>query len=339
MFLICFGTRPEIIKLFPLILEFKSRNVPYKTLFTGQHKDLNKMFSNLIPSYDYELSVMNKNQSLNSLTSNILLQSEEIIKNNDFKYIIIQGDTSTSYTLALSAFYHKIKIIHVEAGLRTGNKYEPFPEEINRKMISTIADIHFVPTELSKNNLLKENYLDNIFVVGNTIIDALRIMNIKPKKKDYVVVTLHRRENRDKLDILLKQIDNIPFEIIIVKHPSIDDELYKKYLKNVKILKPLPYLDFLTLIAECKFIISDSGGIQEESTYFKKKILICRNVTERPEVITSGYGKLIGSDIINNLEWAMKPLHNETESPFGDGYSCKKMLNILIDKYINARPN
>jgi UDP-N-acetylglucosamine 2-epimerase (non-hydrolysing) len=340
MFLFCFGTRPEIIKLFPLIQEFKEYNIPFKILFTGQHKDLHKNFHNLIHKYDFELSVMVKGQPLNLLVANILTQTEPIFQNNKFTHIVVQGDTATSYALALSAFFHKTKIIHIEAGLRTYHKYQPFPEEINRRMISHIADIHFVPTELSKNNLLKENINhQHIHIVGNTIIDALRLMEIPSINSNKVIVTLHRRENRDKLGVLLDQINKISFQhkfkIIVVKHPSITNETYKKYLNDsIKIIDPLPYIDFLKLLAQSKFIISDSGGIQEECTYFKKKILICRNFTERPEVIDSGFGILVGDNIIDNIKWAMKPLHKYKNNPFGDGFASRKIINVLLNKDI-----
>jgi len=269
--------------------------------------------------------------------ANILTQSEPIFE-NEFSHIIVQGDTATSYALSLSAFFHKVKVIHIEAGLRTYHKYEPFPEEINRTMISHIADIHFVPTKLSADNLLKENINHkDIYIVGNTIIDAIRLMNIEPSKSNNVIVTLHRRENRDKLEILLSQINTISFQhpslkFIVIKHPSISNKKYREYLNDsIKILDPLPYLTFIKLVASCRFIISDSGGIQEEVTYFKKKILICRNVTERPEVVTAKFGKLVGDNIVNNVKWAMLSLKKEVlkKSPFGDGYSCEKIVNIL----------
>ena len=335
MYLICFGTRPEIIKLFPLIREFKIRKVPFKTLFTGQHKDLQKSVSKLIPHYDYQLNVMIKGQSLNMLVSNILTQSEPILVNNKFKCIIVQGDTATSYALALSAYFHKIKIAHIEAGLRTYHKYQPFPEEINRRMISHLADYHFSPTKEAYDNLIKENISHrHIFVVGNTIMDSLRLMNINTYNSNIIIVTLHRRENRDKLSVLLNQINDLSFkhkfDILVIKHPSIKEEIYREYLNDsIKTINPLPYLDFLNVLAQCRFVISDSGGIQEEVTYFKKKILICRNFTERPEVITAGYGKLVGDNIIENIKWALKPLKNNQEYPFGNGYSSKKILNIL----------
>lgn len=341
MILICFGTRPEIIKIFPLIKECIQKKIKFKTLFTGQHKDLQKDFSNLIKNIDFQLSVMMKGQSLNSLISNILNQSDPIFENNHFNYILVQGDTATSYGLALSAYFHKIKVIHIEAGLRTYHKYQPFPEEINRRMISHLADIHFAPTNLSYNNLVQENVNhQHIHIVGNTIIDALRLMNIKSTKNNDVIVTLHRRENRDKLNILLQQINQISnkhptLNIIVVKHPSINNQEYRKYLTNnqIKIIDPLPYLDFLKILSNCFFVISDSGGIQEEVTFFNKKILICRNFTERPEVITSGFGKLIGENIIDNIDWVLKPLDIKQQAPFGNGYTSAKIIKILKTQY------
>lgn len=338
MYLISIGTRPEVIKLFPLITEFKNNNIDFKTLFTGQHKNLQKTVSNLIPKFDFELNVMKKGQSLNSLMGNILKETDKIFKNNKFNYVIVQGDTASSFAIALSAFYYKIKIIHIEAGLRTHNKYEPFPEEINRKMLSHIADLHFVPTEISKTNLLNEKINEeNIYIVGNTIIDALRLMKIKCTRENKVIITIHRRENRKYLELLYKQINEISkkyklFNFIVIKHPSISDNIYNKYLTNVTLIDPLPYSDFLKLLSKCIYVISDSGGIQEEVTYMKKKILIVRNITERPEVVNFGYGKIVGININinNNIEWAMKPLDKNTnEYPFGDGYSSSNIVKIL----------
>lgn len=338
MILIAFGTRPEVIKLFPLIIELQQQNIPFKILFTGQHKDLFKSFEKLIPKPDYQLSVMIKNQPLNLLVANILTQSEPIFSDSDqnFSHVIVQGDTATSYALALSAFFHKIKIIHIEAGLRTYHKYQPFPEEINRTMISHLADYHFVPTKCGYDNLIKENINhQHIHIVGNTIMDSIRLMGIESQNLNIVIVTLHRRENRDNLGILFNQINTLSFKhprlkIIVITHPSIPNTKYREYLNDsIKLLKPLPYFAFLKLISECRFIISDSGGIQEEVTYFKKKILICRNVTERPEVVESGFGKLVGDNIIDNVRWALKPFKHYIESPFGDGHSCRKIVEIL----------
>jgi UDP-N-acetylglucosamine 2-epimerase (non-hydrolysing) len=283
---------------------------------------------------------MKDNQSLSNLISSILHEVDKIFEVNIFKYVIIQGDTATSFAVSLSAFFHKITIIHIEAGLRTYNKYEPFPEEINRKLISNLADYHFTPTVNAYNNLLSENIKKNIHCVGNTIIDMLRLINIEiihPNNANKIIITLHRRENQAYFIDLFKQINNIAmkyntFEYIVIKHHSISDNIYYKYLiqSNIKIIDSLPYLDFIKLLAQSKFIISDSGGIQEEITFLKKKILICRNVTERDEIITLGFGKLVGHNISDNIEWAIDYNCNLNYiNPYGDGYASKKIIDIL----------
>ena len=209
MFLICYGTRPEIIKVFPLIQKMKDNNINFKTLFSGQHRDLYENFKELIPKPDYVLNdIMEHNQTLNKLSSKILLKIDNILKiNKKIKYILVQGDTTTAFSIALSAFYHKIKVIHLEAGLRTHNKYSPYPEEMNRKLISNIADIHLCPTTISANNLRNEGIKNGVYLVGNTVVDSFNyiygnskiptnIENLIKNIKNYYLVTLHRRENR-----------------------------------------------------------------------------------------------------------------------------------------------
>ena len=208
MYLICYGTRPELIKLIPLIIKFKERNIQFKTLFTGQHEDLIKDFYKYIDNPDYIFTnIMTHGQSLNELSSKILLQSNNLFKENVFSNIIVQGDTTTAYSLALSAFHFQIPVIHLDAGLRTNNKYSPFPEEINRRLISQIASVHLCPTKISVENLYNENIIENVYLTGNTIVDMydyiqknsnpdIYIENLIKENKKYYVVTLHRRENR-----------------------------------------------------------------------------------------------------------------------------------------------
>lgn len=335
-YLVCFGTRPEIIKLFPLINEFKRKNISYKTLFSGQHADLLNQFQNLIGIPDFILNTLEKGQSLNSLSSKILKSIDSIFINNNFSCIIIQGDTTTSYNIAYAAFNHKIKIAHIEAGLRTYNKYSPFPEEINRNLISKIADIHFVPTELGKNNLNKENIFNNIHIVGNTIIDAISSYNYTIKYNNLVLITLHRRENKNNLEKLFSEINTLASEynalhFLFIKHHSIDNSIYNKFITspNITLSAPLNYNGILDVLSQCLFVISDSGGIQEECTYFRKKILICRTSTERPEVINSGYGLLVDCNIINNKDWIFKNPIINNPCPFGDGNTSQKICSIL----------
>jgi UDP-N-acetylglucosamine 2-epimerase (non-hydrolysing) len=337
-FLVCFGTRPEIIKIYPIIVELKRIKYPFKTLFSGQHADLINQFKNLIGEPDFILNTLERGQSLNLLSSKILYSIDEILKNNTFKCIIVQGDTTTAFNIAYAAFNFKLKIAHIEAGLRTFDKYSPFPEEINRTLISHIADFHFVPTLLSKSNLETENIFNNIFIVGNTIIDAIVSYNFSISYNNLVLITLHRRENFHNLTKLFSEINSLAEEynalhFMFLKHHSIKDSLYSQYIKspNITLCSPLDYNGLLQILSQCLFVISDSGGIQEECTYFKKKILICRDSTERPEVIDSGFGLLVGTDILKNKDWIFKNPIINNKCPFGDGNSSKKICSILND--------
>ncbi len=339
--LICFGTRPEIIKVFPIISEFKRKNVNFKTLFSGQHADLLNLFKDLIGEPDYILNTLEKGQSLNSLSSKILKYIDPIFKNNIFSCVIIQGDTTTAYNIAYAAFNYKIKIAHIEAGLRTYNKYSPFPEEMNRTLISRIADFHFVPTKLAQNNLKKEGIENNIYIVGNTVIDAASSFNLNIQYKNLVFISLHRRENTEILAKLFTEINLLATEytalhFMFLKHHSINDNLYNQYINadNITLCSSFNYKGLLEILSSCLFVISDSGGLQEECTYYKKKILICRESTERPEVIESGYGKLIGSEILKNKDWIFKNPIINNECPFGDGNSSKRIYQILFDQNI-----
>ena len=347
MFLICYGTRPEIIKLFPLINSFKQHNISFKTLFTGQHKDLISDFFSLIPTPDYELeNLVETDQSLNKLTYKILLKTDNILnKNKDIKHIIIQGDTTSAFSIALCGFYNNIKIIHLEAGLRTFNKQSPFPEEVNRCLISNIADIHLAPTINTKNNLKKENIIDNVYNVGNTIIDAYdyiiknkpmppNIKDLISNHKEYIIVTLHRRENRgNKIIKMWKELNEISsknrnIKLFYIKHHSLKN--VNSYLnEKILLLEPMDYISMVHLISNCKGIISDSGGLQEEATCAKKKILICRNTTERPETIENNYGILVNTNIISNIHFLFEENNNFTDiHPYGKNV-CNNILNIL----------
>ena len=331
MFLVCFGTRPELIKLYPIIEEFKNKKIPFKTLFTGQHKDLITQFINLSGRPSFTLTdIMKHNQSLNSLLSKMLTKSDPILKKNNFK-IIVQGDALSSFAMALSAFNNKRDVIHLEAGLRTNDMFSPFPEEANRIMISHLSNIHFCPTKRSMENLSKEGIKNNTYLVGNTIVDSFslitnkfkiseKILKTVDKNPNYILVTLHRRENRDKnFSSIWRQLNNFSkdLNIIYLKHPSVKN-VNEKLNRNIKILNPVNYPDMLYLINNSSGIISDSGGLQEEVVCADKKILICRDSTERPETIELGYGKLIGTDIENNINFLFKNRNsNKVKNPYG----------------------
>jgi len=323
MFLVCFGTRPEYIKVKSIIDNLKN----CKTCFTGQHIHL---LSDII--VDYTLNIIDIiDNRLNNIVINIL-QNNFIF--NNIKYVIVQGDTTTALSIALSAFHNNIKVIHLEAGLRTNNIYDPYPEELNRQLISKIANIHLCPTEHNKINLLKENINSNIFVTGNTGLDNIDASNITYENK--IIITLHRRNNHNIIDKWFLEIENIAnknkdLEFIIPIHPNPHIKKFQYIFKNVKVIDPISHNDMINLIKKCKFIISDSGGIQEEASFLNKKIIICRNDTERPEILISGHGYLcpepvLLENIFNNVN---KNYIINSNCPFGDGFSYKKIINIL----------
>jgi len=343
MYLICYGTRPELLKLIPLINLMRKKELNIKVLFSGQHKDLIEDFKHLIYTDIILENIMEHNQTLNKLISKILIKMDNVFEKYDISNIIIQGDTSTAYGIALSGFHHKKKIIHIEAGLRTNNKYSPYPEEINRRLITQLADIHICPTKIAIENLKKESIVNNIYLCGNTIVDMYNIIknNYKPDLKieeiinkydKYIIVTLHRRENRgNKMEIMWKQLNNLShredIKYIYISHPSLPDS-NNKLNENIILLEPLSYENMVYLIVNCYGIISDSGGLQEEALCANKKILVCRDTTERPETIESGYGLLVDTKIEENIDFFSKKLDIIKENPYGENV-CDKIIKII----------
>jgi UDP-N-acetylglucosamine 2-epimerase (non-hydrolysing) len=362
---IIFGTRPEAIKLIPVYQQLK-KNPHFNTFLicTGQHDVLIKHvldFFNVKP--DFNLHVMKERQSLAFLSSQIILKLDQLIINRGIEGIIIQGDTTSAMIGSLAGFYHKVKIIHVEAGLRSGNKYSPYPEEINRKIISQVTDIHFTPTPKASDNLKLENTQGNIVLVGNTIVDSLLyakdliqqnlenynalFRNIIKENKKFVLITIHRRENYENNLIEIfsaikyladkyKELDFIfPRHLnpIILEH----SEKHLGHKENVYLIDALQYDHFLFLLMKSYMVISDSGGIQEEAPSFNKPVLIIRDTTERPELIEAGGGILCGTksaSIIQNFERLIssQSLFNKMcniDNPFGDGTSSVKIVNYL----------
>lgn len=320
--LICFGTRPEYIKVKSLIENLDN----IKTCFIKQHKDL---LSNIKTDYVIHINEKTENR-LNNIISNILNENNIF---NEIDYVLVQGDTTSALSIALSAFNNNKKVIHLEAGLRSYNKTDPFPEEMNRCLISKIADIHLCPTMLNKMNLMKENIKKNIYVVGNTGLDNINVDNIKYENK--VLITLHRRDNHNIMNLWFEELEKIAnkyneIEFILPIHPNPNILKYEYILKKVKVIKPLSHNQLIDLIKKCKFVISDSGGIQEECSFLKKRIIICRKTTERPEILEN-YGVLC--DDINKLENYVNEFMNnykmDKECPFGDGFSWMKIKKIL----------
>ena len=355
MYLISYGTRPEMIKVLPLIKKFSDRNVPFKTLFSGQHINLFDDFKTMLPIPEFILDdVMEHGQTLNKLSSKILSKVDVILRENtEISHIVIQGDTSTAYSIALAGFHHKKQIVHLEAGLRTHDKYSPFPEEINRSLISRIADIHLCPTEIAVENLLRENIDNNVYNVGNTIVDIFKYImedteppifikellhNLKSKKQEFIIITLHRRENRgEKMKSMWDQINRLsvsePFKdtkFIYITHPAIP-EVRENLHENIILLEPLDYISMVHLIKNCKGIITDSGGIQEEAVCANKRVIVCRDTTERPETINSGFGKLVDTNISDNIDFILNndSLLNTTNNPYGNNV-CDKIMDKML---------
>ena len=346
MFLICYGTRPELIKLFPIINELKNKKIPHKTLFTGQHEDLIKEFSNLIEPPDISLqNIMEHGQSINALTGKILKAVDKENIDKKFK-IIVQGDSQTSFTMALYGFNNENDVLHVEAGLRTNNIKSPFPEEANRVMTSHISYMHFCPTVEAVKNLNKEGIHENVYLVGNTVVDSFNFIiknsNITEStdtlikdNSNYLLVTLHRRENRNQnFQKMWSQLNEISKtqKIIYIKHPSVKES--EKFLdENIVIINPVNYQDMIHLVNNAAGIISDSGGLQEEVVCANKKILICRDTTERPETIDSGFGKLVNTEIEDNLNFLFEKNNQNIKNPYGENVS-QKITSILEKEYL-----
>ncbi len=368
--MLVFGTRPEAIKLCPLVKELEKYTDKFKTIVcvTAQHRQMLdqvlKIFD-IIP--DYDLNLMKNDQSLFDVTSECLIKTGEIIEKEKPDIVLVQGDTTTTFAAALAAYYNKVKIGHVEAGLRTGNKYSPFPEEMNRKLTTGIADIHFAPTQKSEGNLLSEGVSEeNIIVTGNTVIDALLWVRrkIQDEKKEYkeldgidftkkiILVTGHRRENfgQEFTNIChaLKEIatkhSDIEIAYPVHLNPNVRKPVYKLLsgIHNIKLIEPLNYEPFVYLMDKSYFIISDSGGIQEEAPSLGKPVLVTRNTTERPEAVNVGAVKLVGTVPDRIVIEAEKLLNDndcyakmsKVQNPYGDGRACKRIIDSL-DRFLH----
>jgi len=359
---VIFGTRPEAIKLAPVIQELKKRKrIQCKVVVTAQHRQMLDQVLKLFrikPAYD--LNIMRKDQNVFDITQSVLKQLQTVLKKERPDYVLVQGDTTTTLVASLAAFYLKIPVAHVEAGLRTNDKYRPFPEEINRRLTSAICDIHFAPSIVAKRNLRLENIPNkSIHLTGNTVVDAL-LSILKSKKifrhrflkefsfkgKTVITVTLHRRESFDgglqqvlaALKIIARTHD---VDIIFPVHlnPNVRNQVNRKLksVKNIHLIKPLDYDDFVFLLRKSYFVISDSGGIQEEICTLKKPVLVPREKTEREEAIHAGFAKLVGYNqrlIINeanrlltdNRYYRSKLRH---KNPFGDGKAAQRIVRIL----------
>ena len=359
--MVVFGTRPEAIKMAPLVLELQKQRETIETItvVTAQHRQmLDQVLEtfNIVP--DYDLDIMGKSQTLLDITSKILNQLDPVIKKEKPDMVLVHGDTTTTFAASLVAFYNQVRIGHVEAGLRTFDKYSPYPEEMNRQMTDDLADLYFAPTSESKANLLKENHPESsIVVTGNTAIDALKLTvqenyhhevldQVDPAKK-VILVTMHRRENqgasmRAVFGALREMVDQEPtIEVVYPVHlsPAVQEaanDLLGDH-DRIHLIEPLDVLDFHNLASRSYFIMSDSGGVQEEAPSLGKPVLVLRDTTERPEGVKAGTLKLVGTDPAVVKTTMTELLTNESlylqmanaRNPYGDGKASERIVQAI----------
>jgi UDP-N-acetylglucosamine 2-epimerase (non-hydrolysing) len=367
--LIVFGTRPEAIKMAPVVKEMKAHfGGDVRVCVTAQHRqmlDQVLILFDIVPEYDLDL--MKQGQDLTDITANVLLAMRDVLEEFSPDIMLVHGDTTTTLAASLAAYYKKIPVAHVEAGLRTGNPYSPWPEEINRKLTGAIASLHFAPKMASRDNLLRESVAsDCIFVTGNTVIDALlevikkigsdstlkgdleRQFNFLNSKKRTILITGHRRENfGEGFEEICKALAQLAIrkdvELVYPVHlnPKVQEPVHRLLgdLPNVHLISPLDYLPFVYLMNRSYLIITDSGGIQEEAPSLGKPVLVLRDTTERPEALEAGTVKLVGTvaeiicrETIVLLDDAISYQRMAfSHNPYGDGNAAKKIVNVLID--------
>jgi UDP-N-acetylglucosamine 2-epimerase (non-hydrolysing) len=323
MLLIAYGTRPEYIKIKPLIDELEGK-IPFKVLFTGQHLHIAPKDA------DYHLTIKEDGHRLDSIICSMLNQNHVW---EGITHVLIQGDTTSAFAIALAGMNRGVKIIHLEAGLRTFDYENPFPEEYNRQLISRIATLNLCPTDINYNNLVEENCVGEKHIVGNTVLDNLK--NLSISYNNQVLVTMHRRENQETLDVWFGELNRIAgnnpeLEFIIPLHPNPNVQKHKKLLTNFKVVEPLPYDSMVDVISKCRFIISDSGGIQEEASFLKKKVIVCRKFTERIETINKTSFMCDGPEDLHDLfEKIKKDYVSNYVCPYGDGNAANKIYKIF----------
>ena len=334
--LICYGTRPEVIKLASVMGELTERDVPFQTLFTGQHNELFEDVADLIPKPDIDLDIMKAEQSLADIFGRVSSGIAPILRQKKPGLVIVQGDTTTAAAVALAAFYEEIPVGHVEAGLRTYDPQAPFPEEINRQVISRVAHLNWAPTETAAGNLRNEG-VRNVSVTGNTVVDICSRFDLPISYGKKVLVTLHRRENfGNRMETMFRQLDKLAvehgdLEFIFPMHPNPQVQRHRDLLGNVNVVQPLQYRPLLELLSEARFVISDSGGIQEECAVFCKKVLVCRDKTERPEGVEVGLAKMVGTDLDSHFIWANDSPEWEGENPYGNGKAAERIVDSIVD--------
>ncbi|HUT24816.1 MAG TPA: UDP-N-acetylglucosamine 2-epimerase (non-hydrolyzing) [Sumerlaeia bacterium] len=364
--MVIFGTRPEAIKLAPVIRELRARPRRFRTRIcvTAQHREmLDQALATFEIEPDVDLGLMEPNQTLAALTSRVLQGLERVLQLERPACVLVQGDTTTTMASALAAFYHQVPVAHVEAGLRTGNRYSPFPEEINRRLTSHMANWHFAPTQRARENLVAEG-IDpaRIFLTGNTIVDALLTMRERAAGREFhwgplssdvlgdrrvVTITGHRRENFGEgfraicgaVRRLAQRFPDVAFVYPVHLNPNVRGPVSEMLgaLSNVHLIEPLEYLPFIALMERSVLILSDSGGIQEEAPSLGRPVLVMRDTTERPEAVEAGVAKLVGCDERRIVEETARLLTDpnayaamtQTENPFGDGTAARQIVDVL----------
>ncbi|MEN6357607.1 MAG: UDP-N-acetylglucosamine 2-epimerase (non-hydrolyzing) [Armatimonadota bacterium] len=361
------GTRPDTVKMAPVVLEIKRHPSEAELVMavTGQHREMLEQVLhafNLTP--DYDLHIMSARQTLAQITTRALEGLDDVIQKVKPDLVLAQGDTTTTFVASLAAFYNKIPFGHVEAGLRTDNKYDPFPEEINRRLAGVITDLHFAPTDVAKDNLLREGVCaDDIYVTGNTVIDALLKIAAQPHEFDnadvraaaesgrMILLTAHRRENwgepmRD-ICAAIKQIiaQNPDVHVVfpVHKNPIVRDVVFPELTgtQRVILMEPPDYVPFVHLMKSAHIVLTDSGGVQEEAPSLGKPVLVLRKTTERPEGVSAGSAKLVGTNTQAIVDEAENLLHDraaydkmaQVKNPYGDGSAAERIWQIICSRF------
>ena len=357
-----FGTRPEAIKMAPLVQELQSRpGITSICCVTAQHR---QMLDSVLDIFhlkpDYDLNIMEPRQTLSTITTKCLLGMEEVLEQAKPDLVLVHGDTSTTFAGALAAFYHQVKVGHVEAGLRTWDKYSPFPEEMNRKLVGDIADLHFCPTKSNVANLAREDITDGVFITGNTVIDALKTTVVKDyhfstellnqldyEHKKIILVTCHRRENYGQpmanimtaLRRVAESFEDV--ELVYLVHLSpVVREAAAKYLsghQRIHLIDPLDVEEMHNLMARSYLVMTDSGGLQEEAPALARPVLVLRRETERPEAVEAGTVKIAGTEEETIFRMASELLTDEKAyhemahavNPYGDGFACRRIVDAI----------
>jgi UDP-N-acetylglucosamine 2-epimerase (non-hydrolysing) len=360
------GTRPEAIKMAPVIRGLANRQdqIESQVVSTGQHRQMLDQVLNIFQIQpDYDLEIMQHSQTLFQITRRILTGLEKLLRDEQPDVVLVQGDTTTAFTAALAASYLKIRVGHVEAGLRTYDKYQPYPEEMNRRMVSALADMHFAPTEKARDNLLREGVSDNlIYVTGNPVVDALTyitslnrnfenrvLAEFDFKEERVLLVTAHRRENWGEpmknichaLCNIVQKYHDVRVIFSVHMNPEVQKIVHAQLdkIKRIHLLKPLDYVQFVRLMSKAHLILTDSGGVQEEAPSLGKPVLVLREVTERPEGVEAGVLRMVGTSIGQIVDETSRLLDSskayngmaEISNPYGDGHAAERIVQILTE--------